>query len=228
MTQFDLFELSVYLQWAGSLLIILFAFISFKNRPEIISILGYYGLFSFLFQGLQTANQYLFSGYYRGVIGNIYVLFEIGCFLCLYYVIFIRRAIRISILSIAFLYLILFLLTTTHQISVIDSATQTLRDFILIVCAVSYFFLLIIELPENNLQKLPMFWINSAILFFFSCTFMLSLSINYILDALRDDFILYWTFRNFLRTLFCAIMCVGIWQARKQRVVSPKIIGQDL
>jgi len=215
MTLIDLFFLSAYLQWAGSFFIILFAFLPFKKRSKEIFIIGCYGIFSFLFQCLQTANRYLYSSEYSNVIGNIYVLFELGTILYLYSIVFTRSPIRIAIVCTAFLYSIFFL-TTNIQINIIDSTTQTSRDLILIVYAVLYFFFLIIDLPENSLHKLPMFWINSAILFFFSCTFILSLSINYILETLRDDFIFYWAFRNFLRALFCIIICVGIWQARKQ------------
>lgn len=91
---------------------------------------------------------------------------------------------------------------------------HTLRDFELIVCSVLLFW----KLPHNVSHTLPapLLWINAAILFYFSCTFILSLSMDYIAVVLRDDFILFWTFRNFLRFGFCIALCIGIRKASKR------------
>lgn len=213
MTKMELVYLSNYLQWGGSLVIVLLAFFFVKGRPTIITIVGYYGLFSFLFQAMQTISGKFLSAAYNNHIGNFYTLFELSIFLYLYYHALNRRVIRLIVLSIAIGYLFLFLITTAPSLQHLNSTTQTTRDFILMACAIGYFFFLIIDLPASKLQRLPMFWINSSVLFFFSCTFILSLSINYLTEALKDDFILYWGFRNLLRVLFCLIICVGIWKS---------------
>ncbi len=222
MTMFEIVKLSSYAQWLGSFMIGFLAFFYFKTRPKEITILGIYGVLSFMFQAVQTGSRFFLADYYKNinnVIGNLFVLFELGIFLYLFYSVLNRKSMRITIASLLSLYIIFFLLITTHQISSLDSATQTIRDLIMIICAVMYFFHLMYDLPENSLTKSPMFWINSGILFFFSCTFILSLSINYLLDVQRDDFALFWAFRNFLRAIFCIIICLGIWQARKRRKV---------
>lgn len=219
MTILEIFKLSSYTQWLGSFMIGFFAFFYFKTRPKEVTILGIYGVLSFVFQAVQTGCRYFLADYYKNinnVIGNLFVLFELGIFLYLYYIVLNRKSMRVTIATLLSLYVLFFLLTTTHQISSIDSATQTIRDLIMIICAVMYFFHLMYDLPESSLSKSPMFWINSGILFFFSCTFILSLSINHILNVLRDDFVLFWAFRNFLRAIFCIIICLGIWQARKR------------
>ena len=126
---------------------------------------------------MQTISDKFLSAAYNNHIGNFYTLFELSIFLYLYYHVLNRRVIRLLVLSIAVGYLLLFLITTGPSLQHLNSTTQTTRDFILIACAIGYFFFLIVDLPASKLQRLPMFWINSSVLFFFSCTFILSLSI---------------------------------------------------
>lgn len=87
----------------------------------------------------------------------------------------------------------------------------------MIVSSTLYFLLLLEDMPGHNLNDLPMFWINAAILFFFSSTFILSLTTTYLVETLRNQYAYLWIFRNLLRGVFCLIICVGILKSYKFR-----------
>jgi hypothetical protein len=217
-----LLHLSVYLQWVGSFLITFTAFYRFRKKPPEILILGCYGVASFVFQSLQNINNHYGLNKFIAAIGNVYVLFETVTLLSLYCFVIKARKIKGLIIVFFVAYTVFYFLVMSNQMMTMSSSVRAFRDLLMITCSVLYFFHLLKELPEESLVRIPMFWINSAILFFFSCTFILSLFLGYIIEAMQGDLNAYWTFRNFLRVLFCVIICIGIWQARKKSIASSK------
>jgi hypothetical protein len=215
MIEIDILDLSNYLQWFGSFLIFFSAALILRIRiTKEILIICIYGGNSFLAQCIQTSSIYFVEGQYRNLVGNVYVLAETLILLLLFFYTIKNKFFHYLIALSAIVFTLFWTFTFTNIPTINSSSYRTLRDLLMIAYAVVYFFFLLKNLPEDNLIKLPMFWIASGILFFFSCTFMLSLSMDYIIEMMRDDFTAYWSFRNFLRTFFCAIICIGIWQAR--------------
>lgn len=216
MSSLTLHYLSGYLQWSGSLVIILVVVFLLRDRSKDLSAIGIYAAASFLFQLLQLVSLYFFKSKYNNIVANIYFPIEVITLQSIYYFTFRdKRGPRIMVVAMAIVPLTLFIFKINDQFTSLNTNTETIRDFVMIVCALGYFFFLIRELPQENITKLPMFWINSAVLVYFSCTFMLSLSLDYLTEILKDDLIGYWTFRNFLRVAFCLIICVGLLRARK-------------
>lgn len=218
MTLKEIFDLSNYSQWFGSFVILMLVLNSYKGLPWNIRIIGLMGLVSVVFQLLQTISTYFFRSQHVNAIGDCYVFLETLIFLAYYYVLFNEgRLLRLALLFSAFLsigiYAMVILADPTYPWYAV---LNTLRNVILMVFSVITFFKLIKDLPNDNLLSLPTFWINSGILFLYSCTFMLSLSMDYIVTVLRDDFGAFWAFKNFLRVGFCVVICVGIWKARQQ------------
>lgn len=216
MNALDFLNLSSYLQWLGSFLIIVFAIKYYPNRQTEFIVVGLYGLVSFLFQLLQELNGYKYVRLPHGSVGNLYVLFEAGILLFLFYKTISASRLKQVVVILSLLFLLYYLSIIIDQFNEMSSSIRAGRDVVLMLCSLIYFFYLLRELPSKNLINDPMFWINSAVLFFFSCTFILSLTANYILEALKEDFYLYWSFRNFLRLLFCILICIGMWQTRKE------------
>lgn len=71
-------------------------------------------------------------------------------------------------------------------------------------------------MPANEITSFPMFWIATAMLFFFAGTFILSLSLDYLVEVLKDDLNVLWTMRNFFRLSFCLVVSYGLWLDLKQ------------
>ncbi len=217
MSSLMIYNLSNYAQWLGSFVIMSLVLASYTRYDGSIKILGLMGLVSVVLQFLQTGSQVFFGVRYLNAIGDCYVFLETLLFLAFYYVFFVNnRYLRLALLGSAFLsvsiYGMVLLGNTTYPWYAVLSAT---RSVLLIFFSVVAFFKLLADLPNNNLLSIPTFWFNSGILFFFSCTFILSLTMDYIAQVLRDDFQFFWAFKNFLRAGFCVVICIGIWKARK-------------
>ncbi|GCC51144.1 hypothetical protein SanaruYs_13640 [Chryseotalea sanaruensis] len=210
----ELAYLSAYLQWAGSLLIVLVCLKYFKLLTNELKAIGIYGLASFFFQLLQFIGYFFFKGKSTNIVANIYLPIELLTLLSVYYFAFNRQMLKKALFVFSVFYLIFYRSQYISQLETLNSTAEAIRDFTIITCSILYFFILIRDLPEGNITSLPMFWINAAALFFFSCTFMLSLSVTYIAEVLREDFAIFWAVRNFLRVIFCLLICFGIWQIR--------------
>lgn len=214
-----IYELSNYFQWFGSFVIVSFVLASYKRFDRSIRILGLMGFVSVVLQFLQTGSQVFFGVHYLNAIGDCYVFLETLLFLAFYYVLFVNnRYLRLVLLGSAFLSLSIYGMVlfgdATYPWYAVLSAT---RSLLLILFSVVAFFKVLTNLPNDNLLSLPTFWFNSGILFFFSCTFILSLTMDYISQVLKDDFQIFWTFKNFLRAGFCVVICIGIWKARQMK-----------
>lgn len=176
--------------------------------------IGVYGLISFLFQLLQFIAYFFIKGKSQNIVANIYLPAELLTLLSVYYFAFKSDLIKKGIIIFTLNYMVFYISQYTNQLASLNSTPEATRDFTLIICSLLYFSVLV---KEVSVKPLPMFWINAAVLFFFSCTFMLSLSVSYIAEVLREDFSIFWAFRNFLRVVFCFFICFGIWQLRNSK-----------
>lgn len=212
MTVFNFYNASVHLQGFSSLCIFLIAvaFAGSVSTKEL-KIFAAYGLVSFLFYVGQRVSPIQ----YINPIGDFFVLFETSMFFFLYYTVSSSKWKKVSVMVASAGFYVVFVSYLLSEEKGLGASIRSYRDLGLIIFSITYFAWLLNNLTQQKLSKLPMFWINSAILFFFSCTFILSLSMSYIAVAFRDDFALFWAFRNFLRAGFCFVICLGIWKARK-------------
>lgn len=209
-------DLSNYAQWFGSFIIMSLVIASYKPFEASVKLIGLMGLVSVVFQALQAVSIEFFHSHNLNAIGDCYVFLETLLFLAFYHVLFSsNRYLRLALLGSAFISISIYSMVlfgdATYPWYAVLSAT---RNVLLIFFSILAFFKLLTDLPNENLLSLPTFWINSGILFYFSCTFMLSLTMDYIAHVLTNDFKMFWTFKNFLRAGFCVIVCIGIWKAR--------------
>lgn len=218
----QLYQLSNYMQWFGSFFILFLVLNRFRSSTSEIRILGFVAAISFLCQLLQELSGRFWGNMYLNQIADFYVFTETILLLSLYYVIFTNKYVRIFLISSAgvclVIYSFLFAESNYHWYSILTST----QSILMILCSVGFFFQLINGMLEDNILRLPMFWINSAILFHFCCVFILSLTVSYLVDVLKDNLTTYWAFHNFLRTLFCLLISIGIWKARRQSMAMSK------
>jgi hypothetical protein len=206
MTKLEIFRISTYFQWFISLLVILTSLISYFKRPNYIKALFYYGITSFTFS---TLIQFIASR--DNYLTNTYVFLETLILSSLYYQVgnsvLFRRMIIVGVISYVIFYSSAYLYFPTY----VFSAIRVGRDLLLILFSVSYFIYLLRQLPEDDLLKFPMFWINSAIVVFFSGVFVLSYFRDYIVLVLKDDTAGFWAFRNFFSTAYWLVLAYAGW-----------------
>jgi hypothetical protein len=209
MTSYELYILSNHLQGFGSFFLLSVSLFTLRFTKAIeVKMVLIYAAESLLFHLGQTISGIWFS--YQYDIGDYFVLFELSLFLMLYYLLISKSLLRkLSILILMGFYLF-FILYRINGGESMGSSIRALRDGIHILFSIIYFVYLMRNLPQERMSNIQMFWINSSVLFFFSCTFFLSLTMSYIVIVLKHDFSLYWAFRNTLRFVFCLVVSLGI------------------
>ncbi len=197
---------SVYAQQFGSLLIAVLGLLYFSKREKAILILGFYGLNSVLFEIINFAID---SN--SNIVGDIYTLAEALILLYFFYTLFNSSKTKVFVIALAILYCVLYLVFMIGNWQQMHSDIRMLRDVLLIGCSILYFYFLMTDMPTTAITDYPMFWIVAAFIFFFAGTFVLSMSLDYLVNVLKDDMRYLWPARNFFRFFFCLVVSYGLW-----------------
>jgi hypothetical protein len=105
---------------------------------------------------------------------------------------------------------------------------NSLASVCFILMSLTYFYVLIQQLPAESITKLPMFWINTAILIYHSGTFFLYLTADYLITVLNNDLITFWMFHHFFGLIYLTILWYALWLIRRysiQKTLSPPLFN---
>lgn len=97
-----------------------------------------------------------------------------------------------------------------------NSYTYTVHAIVVLVLSVVYFFKLLKELPTQQLQRFPMFWIISGIFFSHAGKLAIYAVTHYLIHFLQDNLIIVWSFHNFLTIIGNVLIAYGVWLNHKQ------------
>lgn len=92
----------------------------------------------------------------------------------------------------------------------INSYSAIFLSTIVLAYALYYFYWLIQKLPAMHLQRLPMFWINSAFILYYSGNFLLFVFTAYLVNVLNNNLIMYWTLHNLLGITECIMLIIAV------------------
>lgn len=98
----------------------------------------------------------------------------------------------------------------------LNSYPRMAIGIIMIYFSIHYFYQLLQETHPEGIVTLPMFWINTSMLIYFSATFTVHLWTDYLVNVMKDDFIFYWFIHNFFGLLHYSLIWVGFWLLRKK------------
>lgn len=93
----------------------------------------------------------------------------------------------------------------------INSYTAIIKEIIILICAIHYFYWLMQKLPSTKLHLLPMFWVNSAWIMLYSGTLFLYVFTAYLVNTLNDNLLVYWSLHNGLTVLEAIIIIYALW-----------------
>jgi hypothetical protein len=197
-------------QTALSAIVAFFALIKFNSRDIYIRLIGLAYLLGFLGNISGLLLHSIGLNLYVNIPQSIYQLMIIGVISCLYYQALNKRYgkwfLIIALCSTTFA-LISLLFIQKHFIS---SYHNLLDSFIIIGYCIFYFYRLMVELPSINLQRMPMFWFNSAFLFYYAGALILFVFTSYIVNVLKDNLITYWIFHNTLSICEHVLVLIGL------------------
>ncbi len=141
---------------------------------------------------------------------NLWILFE-----AIFYTFFCYAYLKSKKIRITFLILIsiffcfgLFNFFFLEGPTILNSYTRSLACFIMVLFSIYLFFQLLVDLPTAKLTRFPMFWVSAAVLLYFSGTFILNISIGYLVNTLNSNLIFFWIFLlvlNFVKNILLGI-----------------------
>lgn len=97
------------------------------------------------------------------------------------------------------------------QRSSINSYTLIVQSILVIILCLYYFYWLLQELPTSQLHRLPMFWVNSAYIIFYSGNLFLFVFTSYLVNVLNNQLLVYWSLHNILGIIQASMMSIGLW-----------------
>ncbi|MCG8391246.1 MAG: hypothetical protein MJA30_37185 [Cytophagales bacterium] len=149
---------------------------------------------------------------------HIYPLIELAIFSVLY-----QKALRtlyhpnvIPFLTGLVIVFSIFNSVFVQSIFVFSSNSITLVSGVLIIYSISYFVKLLRDPPIDFLDRSPMFWINCAILIYFSGSFMIFMYSNYMLPKSKDTQMVMWGIHAILNMARFFLFSIALWVKEKR------------
>lgn len=212
----DHFLLITNIQTGLLFLVALASLYNFKKRSKTTKLLGFLYLSGFLIQIFSLTVQYVNftaipNGALRNLAGSAYDFFLVILGSSIYLASFNKKyqtqiiVVIVSFCLFGFANLLFFQKTTNA------SYNHLLTSVILIGYTVIYFYRLMIDLPEKNLYKFPMFWFNTAFLFFHSTTFFIYAFVDYLVKVLNNNLIVYYSIHNIFSIIECILLLIGLY-----------------
>lgn len=195
-----------------------FSLIRSKARQPNMRLLGLAMFFSVL--GNHVANilrHYKISVNYSGT-GFFICIIPLIC--AIYYQAMNKRGFKTFLVVSIFYETFAFINVLFIQKSFINSYTLVAQSIIVITLCIYYFYWLLQELPAAQLHKLPMFWVNSAYIIFYSANLFLFVFTSYLVHVLNSQLLVYWTLHNIIGIIQASMMIVALWMDL-QNIKSP-------
>ncbi len=198
-------------QTALSAIVAILCLVKYKSRDRVIRLIGLVFLASFL-ANVTTLVFHKFT--LLKFVNTSYPAFSIVSFVLIsrvYYIslrtIPVRWFILSAVIFIAFAFTNLFFIQKLD----VNSYTNIFYSAILIIYCLLYFYILMRDLPSLYVHHLPMFWFNSALLIFHSGVFFLFSFTSYLVNVLKNDLLIYWSFHNILSIIEHFIVLIGLY-----------------
>lgn len=107
---------------------------------------------------------------------------------------------------------ILFYFTLKDFWTHINDITMGIESIVMIFSSAAYFYIMLRQLKYDSPFSNPFFWLNSAILIYFSGSFFVFIFIDYRVPNMSWDL---WNIHSIVRIIFNLLLVIGFWKTRK-------------
>lgn len=148
---------------------------------------------------------------------NFYIIIETILISSYYFLISRNKLFKIciSIFNIWFISYAIIVLATIHD-KTLNNVLLTTQSLIVIASSITTFNSIIKEQKYNNILSAPVFWINTAFLFYFGGNMFLHLFSNYMQEyALYTFYELWGLWHSSLNIIFYILISIGFWQIKR-------------
>jgi hypothetical protein len=192
-----------------SVLVPIFFLVYYKNYSnELYFLLAIYLLLCLITEAIHTILSY--KRIESTFIANLFSLIEFVLILSIYKKVFCQgKYFKIAYWSLILLLSVNFILVDLQSsMSIFNGFSK----FIIIMCALFYFYNENKELSVTHLADHSFFWFNAAFLMYFGFYFFISLFDDFILKAELSVARVLWTVNLINNMIFYALLTVGIWK----------------
>lgn len=96
-----------------------------------------------------------------------------------------------------------------------NSFSLSVESFILVIYTLFFFYYVFKNLIFDDLLSQPVFWISTAVLFYFSGNFVLFVCGKYMARVDLDKYVILWAIiHTFFNVLYNVFLSLGFWKAR--------------
>ncbi len=211
-------DISVY-----SILIPLAVFIFARSRkklPDTVWLLGALLLASGLSDMLCLA-LYTQFGVNPNTIVSIYLWIQFMLLSGIYYRSFTLPSYKkvISVIGILFTIFAVVNMFFIQGVDGFNTNSFTISSIIFIIYSVIYFYRLIRELPEPYIERMHMFWVNTAVFIYFGINLFLFMTVDRLIIKADNQFLLSWGLHNSSNALKNIIFTVAVYVASLDKKV---------
>ncbi|UTW61857.1 hypothetical protein KFE98_17860 [bacterium SCSIO 12741] len=96
-----------------------------------------------------------------------------------------------------------------------NSNARALESILLIFFSLLLFYKFIREARIVRLEQTPEFWINSAVLLYFSGSFFLFVFSNYVVNMKREWATVFWGVHAIFYVIYLLLISIGLWKVRR-------------
>jgi hypothetical protein len=132
---------------------------------------------------------------------------------------------KMPVISVGFLLSLFSLYNGLYiQKQALNSYSATLLSLFILTISIAYFYKLILELPTNRVQELPLFWIISSFFFTHAGKLVLEIVSYYMTTIMKDNLMVLWTLHNILTIFGLLALTWGVWlQVGRSTIVKAEI-----
>jgi hypothetical protein len=217
---FEIYNWTAYASYLSTLIPLTLILIIINRQP-----IGFKWLAIFLTLSLVSDLLFEFVAYYKlgngNIIGNSYLLFSIPFISIFFNYTFEGERFKRALISINVFY-VLFSITNFVFIQKlgINSYNLTLQSFIILVFSILYFYSLLKQNPPKIVHNLPVFWMVSGLFFSHAGKIVVYSVTHYLVNFIKDNLILVWSFHNVLSIVGNMLITVGVVLIYRMRSVS--------
>ena len=206
-----IYEILAHISSTSVLIPLFISILNFKTFNNTLKVLFFYlciscltELISFIMAHQKTNNTIVFL---------IFTVIEYGSFITLYFFEIRTKAFKMFYFFMLFLFSGIFTLNLFYfgGIDRIDTFSSTAESIILLFTSIYYFYYILNNLQIPKLNRFYFFWINSAILIYFSMSLCLFLFSAYILQSDQSILRPLWIIHNISNICFNLLIAKGIW-----------------
>lgn len=156
---------------------------------------------------------------------NLYAILATSILMYFYYRVFAKPELKkLFMITGILLCFLMFINWFFIQKNNLNSYSFVVLSLLGLLLGLLFYFTMIKNLPEMNIIKVPLFWINTGQILYSTGTLLLFIVTDYLVKVVNDDLVAYWSFHNGLAIISNIFFFVGIWLGarRSPEVASPE------